>query len=78
MKSAPPGWVPHQIVTRLDGWIGAVDRIPTPVAELIARAAPYHAAELIAIIRARMAARQRAYEQMSRSGRHSAKDHHDD
>jgi hypothetical protein len=78
MKSAPPGWQPHQMVTRIDGWIGAEDRIPTPVAELIARAAPSYNAELIAIIRTRMVARQRAYEQTSRSGWHSAREHHDD
>ena len=56
MKSAPPGWVPHQIATRIDGWIGVEDRIPTPVAEMIARASPSHRVELIGIIRARMLA----------------------
>ena len=61
-KFALPGWQPHQIVTRIDGWIGADDRIPTPVAEMIARASPSYGAELIGIIRARMLARQRACE----------------
>lgn len=78
MKSAPPGWQPHLIVTRIDGWIGTEDRVPTPVAEIIARAAPSYNAELIATIRARMVARQRAYEATSRSGSHFAKDHYDD
>ncbi|NOJ40322.1 hypothetical protein [Bradyrhizobium australiense] len=67
MNAAPPGWVPHQIVTRLDGWIGAEDRIPTPVAEMIARSSPSCGTELIGIIRARMLARQRVYERSSRA-----------
>ncbi len=39
MKSAPPGWQPYQIVTRIDGWIADPeneDRIPAAVAEMIA------------------------------------------
>ena len=78
MKSAPPGWQPHQMVTRIDGWIGAEDRIPTHVAEIIARAAPSYNAELIAIIRARMVARQLGCEQTSRLGGHATKEHHDE
>jgi hypothetical protein len=65
-------------VTRIDGWIGAEDRIPTPVAEIIARAAPSYNPKLIAIIRARMVARQLAYEQTNKLGWHSAKEDHDD
>jgi hypothetical protein len=39
-KPAPPGWKPHEIVSRIDGWIVDPDdetRIPSAVAELIAR-----------------------------------------
>jgi hypothetical protein len=79
MKSAPPGWQPHQIMTRIDGWIGADDRVPTPVAEMIARSSPSYGAELVGIIRARMFARQRAYVRSSkRSAIRSAKEHHND
>ena len=78
MKASPPGWVPHQIVTRIDGWIGSEDRVPTPVAEMIARAAPSYGVELIRIIRARMLARQRAYEQTRRPSKKSAKANYDD
>jgi hypothetical protein len=41
MKSAPPGWQPNQIETRIDGYItGHGDRVPDAMAELIARAMP--------------------------------------
>lgn len=61
MKSAPPGWQPHQIVSRIDGWV--VDpqnknRIPTRVAEMIARAMPQLSDTRVAAIRARMVVRQ--------------------
>ena len=64
MKAAPPGWVPHKIVTRIDGWcISAPEhehRAPATVAALIARALPRPSE--IEIIKARMAARQRMME----------------
>ncbi|WP_025037042.1 hypothetical protein [Bradyrhizobium sp. DOA9] len=61
MKIAPPGWEPHQIVSRVDGWI--VDpqnksAVPTRVAEMIARAMPQLADPQVAAIRARMVVRQ--------------------
>ncbi len=61
-KSAPPGWQPHQIVTRIDGWV--VDpkddgRIPPAVAAMIARAMPQLGNNPVAIIRARMLARHK-------------------
>jgi hypothetical protein len=62
MTSAPPGWKPHQIVTRVDGWIldpENEDRIPAAVAELIARAMPQVDGNSVAEIRARMLARHK-------------------
>lgn len=61
MKSAPPDWQPHQIITRIDGWV--VDpqnksRIPTRVAEMIARAMPQLSDTRLGTIRARMVVRQ--------------------
>lgn len=64
-RNAPPGWRPHQIDRRLDGWI--VDPaneagVPAGVAEVIARALPQPSARNgVAAIRARMEARQRVY-----------------
>jgi hypothetical protein len=66
VKVAPPGWEPHQIARRLDGWIidpDHQDRIPTAVAERMARATPMPGCDSVAEIRARMQARQRMYEQ---------------
>ena len=60
MSSAPPGWQPHQIVTRIDGWVvdpKNEDRIPAAVAEMIARAMPQPRDSAVAVIRARMLAR---------------------
>lgn len=60
MKTAPPGWQPHQIVTRIDGYIAARgDRIPTAVAALIGRNMPSRGDNTIAAIRARMLARHK-------------------
>jgi len=62
----PPGWQPHQIVTRLDGWIGVAGRIPASVAEMIARAMPPLGNGSLAEIKARMYARQRMVERVLR------------
>ncbi|SHG08621.1 hypothetical protein [Bradyrhizobium erythrophlei] len=62
MKAAPPGWEPHKIMSRIDGWVvdpDDEDRIPTVVAELIARAMPQLGDHTVADIRARMYARHR-------------------
>ncbi|WP_439370833.1 hypothetical protein [Bradyrhizobium sp. DASA03120] len=57
-KAAPPGWEPHKIVTRIDGYITAGgDRIPAAVAEMIARAMPQPGDGNVAAIYARMVAR---------------------
>jgi hypothetical protein len=61
-KSGPPGWEPHKIVSRIDGWVidpDDEDRIPTVVAEMIARAMPQLGDYTVADIRARMYARHR-------------------
>ena len=62
MKAAPPGWEPHKIMSRIDGWVvdpENEDHIPAAVAEIIARAMPQLGDETIAAIRARMQARHR-------------------
>jgi hypothetical protein len=68
MKNAPPGWKPHEIVHRVDGWFvdpSNPDHIPSAVAELIARGMPQAGeGNSIEDIRARMFARQRAHERM--------------
>jgi hypothetical protein len=50
---------PDVITTRLDGWIGGPGRIPSAIAEMIARAMPQPADDTVADIRARMYARHR-------------------
>ena len=61
MKPGPPGWEPHKIVSRIDGWVidpDDEDRIPSAIAEMIARAMPLLDVT-VADIRARMLARHR-------------------
>jgi hypothetical protein len=62
VKAGPPGWEPNKIVSRIDGWFIDPDdenRIPSVVAEMIARAMPQFGDDNIADIRARMYARHR-------------------
>ena len=62
MKAAPPGWEPHKIMSRIDGWVvdpENEDRIPAAVAEMIARAIPMPSDDSVANIRRRMYARQK-------------------
>jgi hypothetical protein len=59
---APPGWEPHKIMTRIDGWVVDPEnknRIPVAVAEMIARAMPQPGDSIVAAIRARMLARHK-------------------
>lgn len=56
-SKGPPGWEPHRIMTRIDGWVGTPDHVPASVAALMARAMPQPSE--IEIIRARMLVRQR-------------------
>jgi len=58
MSKGPPGWEPHRITTRIDGWFVDPEnerRIPPVIAEMMARAMPQPTQ--IEIIRARMMAR---------------------
>jgi hypothetical protein len=58
MSKGPPGWEPHRITTRIDGWIVDPEnerRIPPVIAEMMARAMPQPTE--IEVIRARMMAR---------------------
>jgi hypothetical protein len=60
MKAAPPGWAPHQITHRIDGWVIDPDdegRIPPAVAKMIVQAAPQLGGDSVADIKARMIAR---------------------
>jgi hypothetical protein len=62
VKATPPGWQPHQIMTRVDGWLvdpADEDRIPAAVAQMIARAMPQPGDDTVAAIRARMLARHK-------------------
>jgi uncharacterized membrane-anchored protein YjiN (DUF445 family) len=62
VKAAPPGWEPHKIMSRIDGWVvdpENEDHIPAAVAEIIARAMPLLGDDTVADIRARMYARHR-------------------
>jgi hypothetical protein len=57
-KAAPPGWEPHQITHRIDGWIGNPSCMPTGIAAVIARSKPSRGGDAVADIKARMIARQ--------------------
>jgi hypothetical protein len=65
-KAGPPGWAPHQLSSRTDGWLGGGDdpcHPPRAVAEVIARAMPQIGdGNTVADIRARMLARQTAHD----------------
>ena len=64
MKFAPPGSEQHRVLTRLDGWIGHDPyRMPISIAtEIAAALPPLEGRRTIERIRARMMARQLAYE----------------
>jgi hypothetical protein len=57
MKNAPPGWEPHKLESRIDGWVGYPDRTPRAVAEIIADNMPQFGGDSVADIKARMIAR---------------------
>jgi hypothetical protein len=62
VKAGPPGWEPHKIVSRIDGWVidpDDEDRIPSVIAEMIARAMPVLGDDTIAAISRRMHARHK-------------------
>jgi hypothetical protein len=61
-ESGAPGWESHKIVSRIDGWVIDPDdeaRIPSAIAEMIARAMPPLGDDTVADIRSRMYARHR-------------------
>jgi hypothetical protein len=66
MKAGPPGWNPHEITSRIDGWVVDPDdeaRIPARVAEMIFRAmSQLGDGNTVADVRARMLARQLMHE----------------
>ncbi len=71
VKPGPPGWEPHKIASRIDGWVidpDDEDRIPSAIAEMIARAMPQLGSNIVADIRARMKARQSMIERMAKFG----------
>jgi hypothetical protein len=73
VKAAPPGWQPHQITRRVDGWVVDPDNedlIPAYVAEIIVRSMPPLTGSdpVLANIRARMACRQRMHDRMPTFG----------
>ena len=61
-RAAPPGWQPHKIITRIDGWLVGQGQNPVPasVSEMIAHDKPQRLNKLaVAAIRARMLARHK-------------------
>ena len=81
MLKGPPGWEPHRLQARLDGWIGNdPTRAPPSVADAIARALPQLGeGNTVADIKARMIARQIDYErkQMRQGALERMLDHHE-
>ena len=64
MKKSPPGWSPHKVISRNDGWVidpENEDRIPRAAAEMILAAMPSFG-DTVPAIKARMVARHRALE----------------
>jgi hypothetical protein len=60
-KAAPPGWAPHVITHRVDGWIADPEnenRIPAAVAQMV-RAMPQLGDDTVSAIYARMLVRHR-------------------
>jgi hypothetical protein len=70
VKAAPPGWEPHQIARRVDGWVIDPDNdacIPAEIAAMIVEAMPQPGGRgVVAVIRARMIARQHAHERKNK------------
>ena len=65
-KIGPPGWQPHQIVSRLDGFVSVDGRVPDFIASMMAAPKTRTKNHSIATIRARMACRQRMLRRMMR------------
>ena len=65
-KFGPPGWQPHAIVSRLDGFVSIDGRVPDFIANMMATPKVPTNNRSIAAIRARMACRQRMTRRMTR------------
>jgi hypothetical protein len=60
---------PDTITSRMDGWIGSLDHMPTSIAEIILRAMPpLGEGDSLPDIYARMVARQLSFERKQRTG----------
>jgi hypothetical protein len=70
VRAAPPGWQPHQIARRVDGWVIDPENdtsIPAEIAAMIVEAMPQPGGrDVVAVIRARMMARQHAHERRNK------------
>jgi hypothetical protein len=64
MKSAPPGWQPHAIISRLDGFVSVDGRVPAFIADMMAASKTRADNRSLATIRARMACRERMLSRM--------------
>ncbi|MFG3595530.1 hypothetical protein [Bradyrhizobium sp. RDI18] len=65
-KIGPPGWQPHAIVSRLDGFVSVNGRVPDFITNMMATTEARTNNRSIAAIRARMLARQRVHDRSSR------------
>jgi hypothetical protein len=65
-KIGPPGWQPHAIMSRLDGFVSVNGRVPAFIADMMAAAKRRGDNRSIATVRARMACRQRMTRRMMR------------
>ena len=74
-RIGPPGWQPHVVTSRLDGFVSADGRVPAFIIDMIASSKSRGGGRSIAAIRARMLARQRICERMSNR---SCKEHNRD
>jgi hypothetical protein len=66
MKIGPPGWQPHEIVSRLDGFVSVDGRVPDFIADMMSTPRTRTNNHSIAAIRARMECRQRMLCRMMR------------
>ena len=76
-RIGPPGWQPHAIVLRLDGYVSVDGSVPDFIAKMIMPPQARTIDRSITAIRTRMLARQRAYER-TKTTKRSAKEHHYD
>ena len=63
-KIGPPGWQPHAIVSRLDGYVSVDGRMPDFIASMMAAPEARGENRSVPAIRARMACRERMLRRM--------------